>query len=103
MHVEDENSDEPAEKRTKTEETEPEKLFLEIEPFAFRHQGQWVAVSYDDRFYIGQVVHVINKDKVMVNYLDQTSGRSNYFKWPRVGARFFFFSVYSVFSIFLGS
>ena len=91
MHVEDKNSDEPAEKRTRTEETEPEKPFLESEHFAFRHQGQWVTVSYDDRFNTGQVVQFINKDKVMVNYLEQTSGRSDYFKWPRVGDRFFFF------------
>ena len=71
--------------RTRTEETAPEEPFLEAEPSAFRPQGQWVAVSYDDRFYTGQVVHVINKDKATVNYLEQTSGRSDYFKWPRVG------------------
>ena len=84
-HLQDENSDEPTEKCTRTEETAPKEPFLEIEPFAFRPQGKWVAVSYDDRFYIGQVVHVINKDKATVNYLEQTSGRSDYFKWPRVG------------------
>ena len=71
--------------RTRTEETAPEEPLLEAEPSAFRPQGQWVAVSYDDRFYTGQVVHVINKDKATVNYLEQTSGRSDYFKWPRVG------------------
>jgi len=39
---------------------------------------------HDDHFYIGQVAHVINKDKAMINHLEQTSGRSDYFKWPRV-------------------
>ena len=62
----------------------PEEAFLESEPFAFQHQGQWVAVFYNDQFYIGQVVHVINKDMAMVNYLERTTGRSDYFKWPRV-------------------
>jgi len=73
-HLQDENSDEQA----------PEEAFLESEPFAFQHQGQWVAVFYDDQFYIGQVVHVMNKDMAMVNYLERTTGRSDYFKWPRV-------------------
>jgi len=51
---------------------------------ALQHQGQWVAVLYDDRFYIEQVVHVINKDKAFIIYLEQTSGRSDYFKWSKM-------------------
>ena len=46
-------------------------------PFQFSNQGQWVAVYWSDRFYIGQVIKVTDtaSGKVAdVQYLEQCSG-----------------------------
>ena len=53
------------------------------EPFVFQHQGQWVAVYFDNKFYIGQVTHVLSKERAVIKYLEQI-GTSSMFKWPRV-------------------
>ena len=54
-------------------------------PFQFSNQGQWVAVYWSDRFYIGQVIKVTDRDsgKVAdVQYLEQCSGSRDRFRWP---------------------
>ena len=51
--------------------------------FEFKRQGEWVAVYYDNTFYVGQVTHIIATDKAYVKYLER-SQLSNSFKWPRV-------------------
>lgn len=51
--------------------------------FSFCKQGQWVAVLYDDQFYIGQVIEVAHGQSAVVKYLEQTKGRKDYYRWPR--------------------
>ena len=52
-------------------------------PFTFQHQGQWVAVYYDDRFYIGQVLNVLSTDAADIQFLEKTAGQNGFFRWPR--------------------
>ena len=52
-------------------------------PFTFQHQGQWVAVYYDDRFYIGQVLNVLSTDAADIQFLEKTAGQNSFFRWPR--------------------
>ena len=50
-------------------------------PFGFYAQGQWVATYYDELFYIGQVY---NPQSAVVKYLEQSKGKTDLFKWPKV-------------------
>ena len=54
------------------------------EPITFSRQGEWVAVYYNDDFYIGQVVDVHSPTEATVKYLRKANGRADYFKWPLV-------------------
>ena len=51
--------------------------------FSFCKQGQWVAVLYDDQFYIGQVIEVAHGQSAVVKCLEQTEGQKDYYRWPR--------------------
>jgi len=53
-------------------------------PFIFTKQAQWVAVFYDQQFYIGQVLAVHSDTSATIQYLEKTKGRSDYFRWPTV-------------------
>ena len=48
--------------------------------FSFCKQGQWVAVLYDDQFYIGQVIEVAHGQSAVVKYLEQTKGQKDYYR-----------------------
>ena len=54
---------------------------VELETFKFERQGDWVAVAYEQDFFVGQVVEVYNNCG-MVQFLNQ--GYPNVFRWPKV-------------------
>ncbi|KAL8610059.1 hypothetical protein ACOMHN_045457 [Nucella lapillus] len=64
----------PLPKRQRTMEPTPE----------FTRQGEWVAVFYDQGFFIGQVTLVENPGTAHVSFLENTKSRRDYFRWPRV-------------------
>ncbi|KAL8615928.1 hypothetical protein ACOMHN_034604 [Nucella lapillus] len=66
--------DPPLPKRQRTMEPTPE----------FTRQGEWVAVFYDQGFFIGQVTLVENPGTAHVSFLENTKSRRDYFRWPRV-------------------
>ncbi|KAL8580974.1 hypothetical protein ACOMHN_017540 [Nucella lapillus] len=47
-------------------------------------QGEWVAVFYDQGFFIGQVTLVENPGTAHVSFLENTKSCRDYFRWPRV-------------------
>lgn len=50
-------------------------------------EGEWVAVAYDDGYYVGQVENVNRPDMVVgVNFLRKSS-QNDYFYWPEVKDR----------------
>ncbi|RUS74049.1 hypothetical protein EGW08_018198 [Elysia chlorotica] len=55
-----------------------------VDSFEFTVQGMWVAVFYDDAFYIGQVLDVgEDKKKAVVKFMEETKSQPGHFKWPR--------------------
>lgn len=52
-----------------------------VEPFTFQRQTEWIAVYYDDQFYIGQVLEVLDKDTAVIKYTRRTRPNSNIFKF----------------------
>jgi hypothetical protein len=54
---------------------------LDIE-FKFEAQGTWVAVAYEDAFFIGMVMDVNNEAMATVQFLQR--GYKDVFRWPRV-------------------
>ncbi|KAK2144766.1 hypothetical protein LSH36_733g01028 [Paralvinella palmiformis] len=50
--------------------------------FQFNAQGQWVAVYFNEKVYIGQVIEVENPQLARVQYMLQSTTRKDYFKWP---------------------
>ena len=65
--------------------------------FEFQQQGETVAVYYENDFYIGQVINILNPDQADINFLS-SKGNTNEFRWPRsedidcVEAKFVFYS-----------
>ena len=56
---------------------------VEAALFQFTKQGQWVAVYFIERFYIGQVLEVKEDgSKASVQYLEQVKGQRHCFRWP---------------------
>ncbi|RUS77903.1 hypothetical protein EGW08_014334 [Elysia chlorotica] len=43
----------------------------------------WVAVYYDDQFYVGQVISIIKAESAEIKFLEQTKANAEYFRWPR--------------------
>ena len=74
--------DEPPEKRPRQDDDSDSDSEDET-TFSYGRQGQWVAVFYDDRFYVGQVIEVEDGQSGIVKYLEPTNGRKDYFRWPR--------------------
>ena len=70
--------------------------------FKFSKSGESVAVFYDDRFYIGQVVNVIDDNLAVVNFMHGKENE-NVFKWPlsedvdKVESKFIFHSNFDIF------
>ncbi|KAL3861249.1 hypothetical protein ACJMK2_007297 [Sinanodonta woodiana] len=52
--------------------------------FQFENQGEFVAVFYDNHFYLGQVISVKSNDKALVKFMEKFKGRKDYFKWPLI-------------------
>ncbi|KAL8618144.1 hypothetical protein ACOMHN_034371 [Nucella lapillus] len=50
----------------------------------FTRQGEWVAVFYDQGFFIGQVTLVENPGTAHVSFLENTKSHRDYFRWLRV-------------------
>ncbi len=50
--------------------------------YQFTKQGQYIAVFYDNDYYIGKVISFNNKDEGDVKFLDRCRLRENLFKWP---------------------
>jgi hypothetical protein len=55
---------------------------LDFNIFHFTEQGTWVAVYYDDDYYIGQVVQVLKETKAVINFMQKCGVRKNLLKWP---------------------
>lgn len=55
---------------------------VELETFKFERQGDWVAVAYEEAFFVGQVIEVYNNNCGMVQFLNQ--GYQKVFRWPKV-------------------
>ncbi|KAL8561173.1 hypothetical protein ACOMHN_029244 [Nucella lapillus] len=64
----------PLPKRQRTMEPTPE----------FTRQGEWVAVFYDQGFFIGQITLVENPGTAHVSFLENTKSHRDYFRWLRV-------------------
>ncbi|KAL8609998.1 hypothetical protein ACOMHN_029491 [Nucella lapillus] len=70
----EEDLEPPLPKRQRTMEPTPE----------FTRQGEWVAVFYDQGFFIGQVTLVENPGTAHVSFLENTKSHRDYFRWLRV-------------------
>ncbi|GFS27350.1 nucleoprotein TPR-like [Elysia marginata] len=51
--------------------------------FKFQAGNSWVAVYYDEQFYVGQVINIISADSAEIKFLEQTKANEEYFRWPR--------------------
>lgn len=51
--------------------------------FEFERQGQWVAVYYDNTFYVGQVTDILSRQKAMVKYMERCDSTGGLFRWPK--------------------
>lgn len=73
-----------------------------LNSFTFSQQGEWVAVFYDEEFYIGQVVNIANDQQADVQFLERCSLSNAKFRWPRkddidtVDAKYVFSSNFEV-------
>ena len=61
--------------------TDPEQS-TNTTPFIFTQQGMWVAVAYENDFYIGQTTMLDSQETATVQFLNQ--GYQDIFRWPRV-------------------
>ena len=70
--------------------------------FSFRNQGMWVAVAYEEDFFIGEVIEKHSDDLATIQFLNR--GYTDVFKWPqvedisKVESRFVFSSDFEVVS-----
>ena len=55
---------------------------MQEEKFTFKSQGTWVAVAYDNMFFIGQVVKIKSTQQAVVQFLRR--GLHDIFTWPEV-------------------
>jgi len=44
-------------------------------------KGKWVAVAYDEAYYVGQVTAIMSEEEMEINFLAQS--HDGVFKWPR--------------------
>ena len=68
----------PATKKQKTGNAKPENYHS----YEFRSQGEWVAVAYENDWFIGCVVNVHTAERGVVQFLSR--GAQNVHRWPRV-------------------
>jgi hypothetical protein len=80
---------------------QPSKI-QKLDCFKYRQQGTWVAVYYDDDFYVGQVLTISNEELAEVQFLQSCGVSRSAFRWPRrddidtVNANFVFASDFDV-------
>ena len=67
-------------RRGEEDEEEEGKAEDELELSGNVSQGQRVAVYYDNRFYVGEVLQVVERGKAEDAFMDQVPGR-NIFRW----------------------
>ena len=48
----------------------------------FTTTGSWVAVAYDQKFFIGEIISVYNPNSALIQFL--TRGYRDVFRWPQV-------------------
>lgn len=58
------------------------KKFKIADSFTFTNQGIWVAVAYEDDFFIGTVLEVASSEVATVQFLNR--GFQNIYRWPRI-------------------
>ena len=60
--------------------------------------NQWVAVAYDDQYYIGKIIAIASAEEIRVTFLAMSKQSYSYYKWPKhkdnakVSAKFIFCS-----------
>lgn len=50
-----------------------------IEPFKFDKQGRFLAVYYDDKFYVREAIGMISPEKATVTYIENCNIQKNIF------------------------
>ena len=50
-------------------------------------QSEFVAVHYDNDYYIGEVVDVLSSEEGVINFMERCTIRSTAFAWPKVTDR----------------
>ena len=50
-------------------------------------QSEFVAVHYDNDYYIGEVVDVLSSEEGVINFMERCTIRSTAFAWPKVPDR----------------
>jgi hypothetical protein len=73
--------DEESDAASESEDEQPCKR-KPLNQYKFRQQGTWVAVYYDDNFYLGQVVQIVNEEGGEVQFLERCGLSKKAFRWP---------------------
>ena len=55
--------------------------------YSFSVQSEFVAVHYDNDYYIGEVVDVLSSEEGVVNFMERCTIKSTAFAWPKVPDR----------------
>ena len=55
--------------------------------YIFSVQSEFVAVHYDNDYYIGEVVDVLSSEEGVVNFMERCTIKSTVFAWPKVPDR----------------
>ncbi|GFS27272.1 hypothetical protein ElyMa_005252700 [Elysia marginata] len=76
-----ENFSEDSDERTEEESDEEANTAANF-IFQFSQQGQWVAVYFDNTFYVGQVITVHSPVKAHVKFLTVCAARTSCYRWP---------------------
>ena len=59
----------------------------QVQPYTFKHPGEWVAVYYYDEsakkptYYIGQVLQITHEHKAVVTFFEQCSMKKNQYRF----------------------
>ena len=48
----------------------------------FHHTGCFVAVGYEDQYYVGEVEEVKSETSAVINFMEQCDRKKTIFKWP---------------------
>jgi hypothetical protein len=64
------------------DDLEPALKKVKSNNFIFERQGTWVAVAYEEDFFLGQVIEVNSNNSGLVQFLNR--GYRDVFRWPKV-------------------